>query len=83
MKGIANFGKCLIGSIIFIGLSSQLVLAQLPNYPQMKFIVFSDPHYFDPSLGTEGKAFQEYLDNDRKLLKRQQRTYKCRSLENS
>lgn len=33
------------------------------------FMVFSDPHYYDPSLGTEGPAFQEYLDGDRKLLK--------------
>jgi len=32
-------------------------------------MVFSDPHYFDASLGNEGKAFQDYLDNDRKLLK--------------
>lgn len=32
-------------------------------------IVFSDPHYFDPSLGTEGPAFEAYLDNDRKLLR--------------
>ncbi len=34
-----------------------------------RFMVFSDPHYYDPSLGTEGTAFQEYLDGDRKLLK--------------
>jgi len=33
------------------------------------FAVFSDPHYYDPSLGTEGKAFQAYLDRDRKLLR--------------
>ena len=33
------------------------------------FMVFSDPHYYDPSLGTEGAAFQAYLDGDRKLLK--------------
>jgi predicted phosphodiesterase len=33
------------------------------------FMVFSDPHYYDPSLGTEGSAFQQYLDQDRKLLK--------------
>jgi predicted phosphodiesterase len=33
------------------------------------FMVFSDPHYYDPSLGTEGTAFQDYLDGDRKLLK--------------
>lgn len=31
-------------------------------------MVFSDPHYYDPSLGTEGAAFQAYLDGDRKLL---------------
>jgi len=37
--------------------------------PQATFMVFSDPHYFDPSLGTQGKAFEEYLDGDRKLLK--------------
>lgn len=33
------------------------------------FMVFTDPHYYDPSLGTEGEAFAEYLDGDRKLLK--------------
>lgn len=33
------------------------------------FIIFSDPHYYDPSLGTEGEAFEKYLDNDRKLLR--------------
>ena len=35
----------------------------------LRFMVFTDPHYYDPSLGTEGAAFEEYLDNDRKLLK--------------
>jgi len=45
------------------------VHSQFPAYPQVKMMVFSDPHYFDPSLGTEGKAFQTYLDNDRKLLR--------------
>jgi len=34
-----------------------------------RFMVFSDPHYYDPSLGTGGAAFQHYLDHDRKLLK--------------
>jgi len=33
------------------------------------FMVFSDPHYYDPSLGTDGKAFNTYLDEDRKLLR--------------
>lgn len=33
------------------------------------FMVFSDPHLYDPSLGTDGKAFDTYLDEDRKLLR--------------
>ncbi|NQU63007.1 MAG: metallophosphoesterase [SAR324 cluster bacterium] len=37
-------------------------------YPEAKFIVFSDPHYFDPALGTSGKAFQAVLDTDWKML---------------
>jgi UDP-2,3-diacylglucosamine pyrophosphatase LpxH len=40
-----------------------------PKYPEMKFMVFSDPHYFDPSLGDDGTAFLSYLSMDRKLLK--------------
>jgi 3',5'-cyclic AMP phosphodiesterase CpdA len=39
-----------------------------PVYPDAKFIVLSDLHFYDKRLGTTGKAFQEYLDNDRKLL---------------
>jgi 3',5'-cyclic AMP phosphodiesterase CpdA len=37
-------------------------------YPQTAFAVFSDPHLYDPGLGTDGEAFQAYLDRDRKLL---------------
>jgi 3',5'-cyclic AMP phosphodiesterase CpdA len=37
-------------------------------YPDTKFVVLSDPHFYDKRLGTTGKAFQEYLDEDRKLL---------------
>lgn len=40
-----------------------------PNYPATRFAVFSDTHYHDASLGTSGKAFEEYLADDRKLLK--------------
>ena len=40
-----------------------------PDYPEVKFIVMSDLHYMDFSLISEGKAFQNYLDNDRKLLR--------------
>ncbi len=39
-----------------------------PAYPAARFVVISDLHFYDTSLGTEGKAFQDYLDNDRKLL---------------
>ncbi len=39
-----------------------------PAYPDAKFIVLSDLHFYDKSLGTSGKAFQKYLDSDRKLL---------------
>jgi len=39
------------------------------NYhPAVKLMVFSDPHYFDPSLGTTGAAFDAYLASDRKLI---------------
>jgi UDP-2,3-diacylglucosamine pyrophosphatase LpxH len=39
------------------------------SYPATSFIVVSDLHTYDPSLGTEGKAFENYLSADRKLLK--------------
>ena len=39
------------------------------HYPATKFWVFSDPHFYSPALGTEGAAFDTYLENDRKLLK--------------
>jgi 3',5'-cyclic AMP phosphodiesterase CpdA len=30
--------------------------------------VFSDPHYYDPSMGTNSDAFLEYIAQDRKLI---------------
>jgi 3',5'-cyclic AMP phosphodiesterase CpdA len=38
------------------------------DYPATRFAVFSDPHLYPRSLGTSGSAFQDYLDQDRKLL---------------
>lgn len=35
----------------------------------VRFAVFSDPHLFDPALGTEGAAFEAYLAQDRKLIR--------------
>jgi UDP-2,3-diacylglucosamine pyrophosphatase LpxH len=38
------------------------------SYPDTRFLVASDLHFYDTSLGIEGKAMQKYLDEDRKLL---------------
>lgn len=37
-------------------------------YPETAFVVITDPHYYDTRLGTEGNAYQDYLNKDRKLL---------------
>ncbi len=42
---------------------------RLVEYPDSQFAVISDLHYYDSSLGTKGKAFEEYLNSDRKLLR--------------
>lgn len=47
-------------------------LEQLPrapaDYPEARFIVLADPHYYHPELGMKGPAFQQYLAMDRKML---------------
>jgi 3',5'-cyclic AMP phosphodiesterase CpdA len=35
----------------------------------LTFAVFSDPHLYDVSLGTEGAAFEAYIVQDRKLIR--------------
>ena len=45
------------------------LLAKAPDYPETSFVVFSDPHIFDTSLGTTGKAFEAYIAADRKLVR--------------
>jgi predicted phosphodiesterase len=57
--------------IIILILKAYTCIGQkaVADFPETHFMVFSDPHYYDPSLGTEGEAFQSYLDKDRKLLK--------------
>ena len=47
----------------------KLLRKEAPDYPPTSFIVISDPHLYSLTLGTEGKAFQAYLAQDRKLLK--------------
>lgn len=39
-----------------------------PAFPDTSFAHISDIHVYDPSLGTEGRAWEDYLANDRKLL---------------
>jgi len=39
-----------------------------PAYPPVQFIVLSDLHYYDSTLGTVGPAFEKYLNEDRKML---------------
>lgn len=48
---------------------SALVTEESPACPATSFIVFSDPHIFSPELGMEGAALDEYLLEDRKLLR--------------
>lgn len=38
------------------------------SYPDARFAVISDLHYYDTSLGTSGQAFEKCLNSDRKLL---------------
>lgn len=40
----------------------------MPAYPKIRMLVMADPHVYDPSLGTTGSAFREYLLQDRKML---------------
>lgn len=35
---------------------------------EIRIAVFSDPHLYDPSLGTSGAAFEAYLAGDRKMI---------------
>ncbi|MEX0595754.1 MAG: metallophosphoesterase, partial [Candidatus Paceibacterota bacterium] len=63
------FYFCLSFTSILIISGTNHIAGQFPDYPEIKIIIFSDPHYFDASLGNEGKAFQDYLDKDRKLLR--------------
>jgi 3',5'-cyclic AMP phosphodiesterase CpdA len=46
-----------------------LLQQDAPDYPEVDFVVFSDVHLYNPSLGLEGQALDSYLLNDRKLLK--------------
>lgn len=59
----------LLSLFFLVAFQSEPSKLSTPEFPEVKFMVFSDPHYYDPQLGTRGEAFSDYLDNDRKLLK--------------
>ena len=46
----------------------QALLKSSPIYPDTHFAVLSDLHFYDKAPGISGRAFQKYLDHDRKLL---------------
>jgi hypothetical protein len=37
------------------------------SFPTVSMCVFSDPHYYDPNLGTSGTAFEDHVRLSRKL----------------
>lgn len=49
--------------------SLSVLLEKAPAYPETGLAVFSDLHIYDSTLGTTGKAFEAYLEADRKLLR--------------
>lgn len=77
LLGIAALVVCFVGYRLVSGYINTLpkltyaygAYAQQAKYPECNFAVLSDLHQYAPSLGTTGKAFQDYLDYDRKLLR--------------
>ncbi|MBM3143142.1 MAG: metallophosphoesterase [Chloroflexi bacterium] len=74
MKALLKIFQIALCAILIIGVIActprqEVKLEEAPAYPKTSFIVFSDPHIYDPTLGTEGKAFEDYLADDRKLLR--------------
>jgi len=72
-----NFTKQIFRTLIFVLLISSVFVfnscekddsTNNPTPTNIKIAVFSDPHLYDPALGTSGDAFQVYLAQDRKLI---------------
>jgi len=65
------FGLLIIYSIIFLTVSCKNENSVSPvetKKVNTTIAIFSDPHLYDPALGTKGKAFLQYLAKDRKLI---------------
>lgn len=59
-----SWGLILLAGLAALGLASCDLVLPGP----VRLAVFSDPHVYEPSLGTEGLEFQRYLAGDRKLI---------------
>jgi alkaline phosphatase len=59
MSNYFNEGNYLVELLSFL---------QSSSLGDVKISVISDPHYFAPSLGTSGAAFDAYLMQDRKMI---------------
>jgi len=71
----AVFTAALLITLLLPGCAGQTAAVPLPesvvsppSWPVTRFGVIADPHLYDLALGTTGKAFQDYLEDDRKLL---------------
>lgn len=58
----------LLGLLVAAGCGDDMDGTSPLASPTAKLLVFSDPHYFAPTLGTSGPAFEAYLTHDRKLI---------------
>jgi predicted phosphodiesterase len=57
------------GLIALVGLTALgLASCDLVLPGPVRMAVFSDPHVYEPALGTEGPEFQRYIAGDRKLI---------------
>lgn len=72
-----KFDTHLLRLLLFLAITVPFVLTSCSDegdptdtdtQPTAKICVFSDPHYYDPALGTSGAAFETYLAYDRKLI---------------
>jgi predicted phosphodiesterase len=65
MKFSMAIGGIIVALMTFIGSGA----VSAGSGRGITFAVFSDPHLFHASLGTEGPAFEAYLNQDRKLIR--------------
>ncbi len=55
-------------ALILASCSEDEPAAPVAQNPTATIAVFSDPHYYAPSLGTGGAAFNDYVAGDRKMI---------------